>query len=523
MSPTVDRGLPGTGANDAPLIEVRGVSKTFGATRALTDVSLTVQPGRTHALVGRNGAGKSTLVSVMTGLTAPDEGSVRFAGEPAPSVRTPGPWQSKVACVYQHRRIVPHLSVAENLLLNRLPRSGFRIDWTRAHRQAADMLDQWNIDLNPRLEASHLSVENAQLVEIVRALSGGSRFVILDEPTAQLVASGVRRLFKELTRLQSSGVTFLYISHHLEEIEELCQDVTVLRNGTVVAQDVVENMPTTRIVEAMVGGAGGQSRRGSRKGRVDAAEGGPARPSDAAPALELREVATEGLHAPVSLVVAPGEVVGIAGHTGSGSREIAEAVFGLAPLSSGAILRGGKPVRAQRPGAAISAGIGFVPEDRHRSGYVPMLSIEDNIATTVLSRLGARGYVSGARRAALAEELRERLDVACSSTKQEVGSLSGGNQQKVVLARALASDPSVLVLVHPTAGVDIASKETLFDTVDEARRNGVGILLVSDEVDELKECDRVLVLVQGRVTKEFGNEWHDHDMVAAMEGVQTHV
>jgi simple sugar transport system ATP-binding protein len=322
-----------TGEEVLPLTEVRGVSKTYGATRALTDVSVTVKPGRTHALVGRNGAGKSTLVSVMTGLTAPDHGSVWFSGQPAPSVRTPGPWQSKVACVYQHRRIVPHLSVAENLLLNRLPRSGMRIDWGQARQQAVDLLSQWNIDIDPRLEASQLSVEDAQLVEIVRALSGGSRFVILDEPTAQLVASGVRRLFKELTRLQASGVTFLYISHHLEEIEELCQDVTVLRNGTVVASDTVEALPTARIVEAMVGGTSGKSRRGDRKGRASSPSKGATTSSSngTAPALELHDVKIEGVSEPVSLTVAPGEILGIAGHTGSGSREIAEAVFGHRP------------------------------------------------------------------------------------------------------------------------------------------------------------------------------------------------
>ncbi len=516
MSPT---------AEVQPLIDVRGVSKTFGATRALTDVSVTVQPGRTHALVGRNGAGKSTLVSVMTGLTAPDEGSVLFAGQPAPSTRNLGQWQTHVACVYQHRRIVPHLSVAENLLLNRLPRSGFRVDWARAHREAAALLAQWNIDLNPRLDAGQLSVENAQLVEIVRALSGGSRFVILDEPTAQLVASGVRRLFKELTRLQASGVTFLYISHHLEEIEELCQDVTVLRNGRVVANDTVQRLPTAQIVQAMVGGEGGQSRRGERKGHAasPALRSATGTSSPAVPCLELRDARMAGVKEPVSLTVAAGEIVGIAGHTGSGSRAIADAVFGLAQLTGGQILRDGKQVRIDGPRVAIDAGMGFVPEDRHSAGYVPMLSIEDNIAAPVLSRLGARGFVSGARRAALADGLRQRLDVACSSIRQEVGSLSGGNQQKVVFARALASDPSVLVLVHPTAGVDVASKETLFDAVDAARHKGVGVLLVSDEVDELKECDRVMVLVQGRVTKHFGSEWNDHEMVAAMEGVDTHV
>jgi simple sugar transport system ATP-binding protein len=500
-----------------PLIDVRGVSKTYGATRALTGVDLAVRAGRTHALVGRNGAGKSTLVSVMTGLTVPDEGDVQFAGEPAPSTRTPGRWQDKVSCVYQHRRIVPHLSVTENLLLNRMPKSGFRIDWKLARRQASELLGEWNIDIDPTIDASRLSVEDSQLVEIVRALSGGSRFVILDEPTAQLVASGVRRLFRELNRLQEAGVTFLYISHHLEEIEELCQDVTVLRNGGVVASGTVEELPTPRIVEAMVGGAGGTSRRSQRKGSLASDS------SHASPSLELRDVVTEGLVEPFSITVAPGEIVGLAGHAGSGSRSVAEAVFGLRPTTSGEILRSGATVEALTPRRAIEAGIAYVPEDRHTAGYVSMLSIEDNIATPVLSRLGRGGWVSGSQRRKLAEDLRGRLDVACSSTDQEVGSLSGGNQQKVVLARALASDPEVLVLVHPTAGVDVASKETLFDTVDAARRQGVGVLLVSDEVDELQECDRVVVLVQGIVRDQFGREWKDRDMVAAMEGVDAHV
>jgi simple sugar transport system ATP-binding protein len=500
----------------SPLIDVRGVSKTFGNTKALTDVSIAVQPGRTHALVGRNGAGKSTLVSVMTGLTSPDTGDVRFNGEPAPSTRAPARWQEKVACVYQHRRIVPHLSVTENLLLNRMPRSGPRIDWRKARQQAEAMLGQWNIDLDPQMSASRLSVENAQLVEIVRALSGGSRFVILDEPTAQLVASGVRRLFRELIRLQEAGVTFLYISHHLEEIEELCQDVTVLRNGTVVATDTVDNMPTGRIVETMVGGAGGASRRSARRQGVTASD-------STAPVFEVRDLVTDGVVEPFNLSVRPGEIVGLAGHTGSGCREVAETVFALQRKASGEILRNGEPVAIRTPREAIQSGLAFVPEDRHAAGYVPMLSIEDNIATSVLPRLGRRGLVSGAKRKALAEELSTRLDVASSSTRQHVGSLSGGNQQKVVLARALASDPEVLILVHPTAGVDVASKETLFDAVDAARRRGVGVLLVSDEVDELQECDRVVVLVQGRVTRTFGTDWSDHDMVAAMEGVDANV
>lgn len=503
----------------APLVEVREVSKTYGSTRALSDVSFSVAPGRTHALVGRNGAGKSTLVSVMTGLAEPDEGGVYFEGEAAPSTRTPARWQEKVACVYQHRRIVPHLSVTENLLLNRLPRSRYRIDWAQAHRTAGELLAEWDIDLDPKMSAAKLGVEESQLVEIVRALSGGSRLVILDEPTAQLVASGVRRLFRELVRLQQAGVTFVFISHHLEEIDELCQDVTVLRNGQVVASDTVEAMPTSRIVDCMVGGAGGASRRSQRR-RPDPVAG-PAQPS--APVLGVEHLVCDGLSEPFSLEVHPGEIVGLAGHAGSGTREVAEAVFALRPITGGSLERRGRPLTIDSPGQAVRAGIAYVPEDRHAAGYVPMLSIEDNIATSVFHRLGRGGLVSERRRRALAETLCSRLDVASSSTAQTVGSLSGGNQQKVVLARALATEPEVLVLVHPTAGVDVASKETLFDAVDAVRRDGVGVLLVSDEVDELKECDRVVVMVQGRQTRTFDGDWHDRDMVAAMEGVDERV
>ncbi|WP_307309057.1 sugar ABC transporter ATP-binding protein [Pseudarthrobacter enclensis] len=499
-----------------PLIEVDDVWKAFGATKALNGVNLQVQAGRTHALVGRNGAGKSTLVSTMTGLVVPDKGQILFDGEPAPSVRTPKKWQEKVACVYQHRRLVPQLSVAENLLLNNFPVHGSRITWKDVYSQADAMLGAWGIDVDPRKEASSLSVEDAQLVEIVRALSGGSRFVILDEPTAQLVSSGIRRLFKELLRLQEAGVTFLYISHHLDEIEELCQDVTVLRNGRVVATAPVEDMPQDKIVAAMVGDAQYASVDRRRENSVLAHHGG-------VPAIHLDKVKVEELEEPVTLSVAPGEVLGIAGHAGSGSRHLAASLVGLVPLVSGRVLLGGKPANVSTPARAIAAGIGYVPEDRHREGYVPMLSIEDNIATSVLPRLGRWGFVKPQERRRLASNLSQELDVACSSTDQAVGSLSGGNQQKVVLARAMASRPEVLILVHPTAGVDVASKDTLFDAIERERQRGVAVIIVSDEVDELRGCDRVLAFMRGRHVKSFGSTWEAREIVAAMEGVEEHV
>ncbi|HEY4629782.1 MAG TPA: sugar ABC transporter ATP-binding protein [Blastococcus sp.] len=500
-----------------PLVEVRAVSKSYGATRALTSVNLAVRAGRTHALVGRNGAGKSTLVSTLTGLEAPDTGHVLFAGEPAPPVSSPHLWRRHVACVYQHRRLVPALSVAENLLLNRYPGGNRGISWREVHRQATAMLEKWEIDVDPRAPASTLSVEDAQFVEIVRALSEGSRFVILDEPTAQLVASGIRRLFRELKRLKESGVTFLFISHHLEEVAEICEEVSVLRNGTVVDAGPVDVMTEDRMVASMVGHAvtpSGQGQRTRSRGV----------PSGAAPALALRGVEVDGLSEPVDLEVAPGEVVGLGGLFNSGSRQLGLAVAGMLPVRSGSVERDGHAVRLGTVQAAIRAGIAFVPEDRHEEGYVAGLSIEDNINSSVLDRLGRWGLVSPRRRAERPRALVATLDVACSSTGQYVGSLSGGNQQKVVLGRALATGPRVLVLIHPTAGVDVASKDTLFDAVEAEAAKGTAVLVVSDEVDELRRCDRVEVFLRGRHSRSFPDEnWTDHEMVSAMEGVEEHV
>ena len=516
MTGAVPGGEPAA-SSVPPLVEVRGVSKSYGATRALTDVDIAVRAGRTHALVGRNGAGKSTLVSTLTGLEAPDSGRVLFSGEPAPPVSSPHLWRRHAACVYQHRRLVPALSVAENLLLNRYPGGSRGISWREVHRQATAMLQEWEIDVDPRAPASTLSVEEAQFVEIVRALSEGSRFVILDEPTAQLVASGIRRLFRELKRLKESGVTFLFISHHLEEVAEICEEVSVLRNGTVVDAGPVEVMTEDRMVASMVGHAVPASGRsqGSTSRSVRSGE---------APALALRGVEVDGLSEPVDLEVAPGEIVGLGGLFNSGSRQLGLAVAGMLPVRSGQVERDGRVVRLGSAGAAIRAGIAFVPEDRHEEGYVAGLSIEDNINASVLDRLGRWGLVSPRRRAERPRALVKTLDVACSSTAQHVGSLSGGNQQKVVLGRALATGPRVLVLIHPTAGVDVASKDTLFDAVEAEAARGTAVLVVSDEVDELQRCDRVEVFLRGRHSRSFPDgEWTDHEMVSAMEGVEEHV
>ena len=491
-----------------PLVEARDIVKRYGPTVALADGRLTVLPGESHALVGRNGAGKSTLVNVLTGLQAPDEGTVRFDGEPAPALADRDAWRRKVACVYQKPTVVPELTVAENLFINRQPLHRGFISWRRLHREAAALLDTWDVRVDPEARTADLKVEDRQMVEIARALSFGARFIVLDEPTAQLDNREIERLFGRMRALQDSGVTFLFISHHLQEVYEVCQTVTVLRDARWITTAPVADLPRAALVEAMAG---------------EAVTGQEQRARDAVPAGAPVVLSTSGLTSEsydgIDLTVRGGEVVGLAGTSGSGKIELAETIAGLrTPTAGTAHLRERRlPFGDVR--AALRAGVGFVPRDRHDQGLVPGMSIGDNATMTVLDRLGRHGFVGTDRKRGFAGGLIERLDIHAEGPEQPVSDLSGGNAQKVVMARALASDPRLLVLVNPTAGVDVKSKESLLARVDSAREDGTAVLVVSDELDDLRRCDRVLVLFHGRIVAEHPAGWHDHELIASIEGV----
>ncbi|MFI7306314.1 sugar ABC transporter ATP-binding protein [Micromonospora aurantiaca] len=493
-----------------PLVEAVGVAKRFGPTVALADGSLTVLPGETHALVGRNGAGKSTLVGVLTGLLRPDAGEVRFGGRPAPPLGDRVAWRRHVACVYQKPSVVGDLSVAENLFLDRQPRGRWGLlSPSRLRRAATELLESWSVPVDPDVPAKELTVEQRQLVEIAGALSHGARFVILDEPTAQLEARAIARLFDRLTDLQQQGVTFLFISHHLPEIYQICQRVTVFRDARHVVTAPVAEMDHARLVEAMIGEA---------RGLVQVGHDRPPVPADAAPVLTLEAVGVPAVAEPVDLTVRRGEIVGVAGSVASGKRELAEAVVGLRPRT-GRVLVGDRPVRAASVPAALRGGIGYLPADRNSDGFVPGLSVAENATMTVADRLGPFGVVLPGRRDARGERAIADLDVHTAGPHQPVGELSGGNAQKVVMARALARDPQVLVLVQPTVGVDVRSKESLLGVVDEETRRGRGALLVSDEIDDLRVCDRVLVMVAGRIVAEHTRGWDEAVLVAEIEGI----
>ncbi len=493
-----------------PVVLATDISKSYGSTQALAGAGISVAAGSTHALVGRNGAGKSTLVNILTGLQAPDAGQVLFEGEPAPALTDRDGWRRRVACVYQKSTIIPTLTVAENLYLNRQRRgrTGL-IAWAALRRDARDLLREWSVDVDVNLPAAALSVENRQLVEIARALSFGARFIILDEPTAQLDGAAIARLFARIRALQRQGVTFLFISHHLREVYDICDTVTVFRDARHVLTAGVSDISQFDLVAAMTGEAAIGITASDRS----------APPATAADVLTVDGLLVDGVIDAVSLSIRSGEVVGLAGGGGSGKVEVAEAIAGLRRPQRGAVRVRGVRLRPGSVRHARDAGIGLVPQDRHREGLVPLLSIAENVTMTVPDRVGPAGTIVPSRRDDLARHLIDQLSIKTSGPDVPVMNLSGGNQQKVVMARALATQPPVLVLIAPTAGVDVRSKQTLLDVVEQVRTEGSGVLIVSDELDDLRICDRVIVMFHGRAVIEMAQGWRDNDLVAAMEGI----
>ncbi|WP_231619175.1 sugar ABC transporter ATP-binding protein [Nonomuraea sp. SBT364] len=480
--------------------------KRFGPTTALDGAGIAIAEGETHALVGRNGAGKSTLVSILTGLQRPDEGEVRFAGEAAPALGDRDAWRRRVACVYQKSTIIPALTVAENLFLNRQT-TGRLINWRALRSRARELLETYEVDVDAAALAGDLGVEQRQLVEIARALSFGARFIILDEPTARLDGPAIERLFTRMRALREQGVTMMYISHHLDEVYEICQSVTVFRDARHVTTRPVEGLPHDELVAAMTG---------------EATAAYETRPRTAGERVVLGASALTlaGRYREIDLSVRSGEVVGLAGSASSGKVSLAETLVGLRRADSGTVTIQGTPVKPGDVPAALRAGLGFVPEDRHHEGFVPLLSVGENATLPIAHRLGRFGTVSAARRRAEAVRMIEDLDIKTEGPDQPVGDLSGGNAQKVVFARALADDPAALVVINPTAGVDVKAKQALLGAVEDAVERGAGAVLVSDELDDLRICDRVLVMFHGRVVKDVPRGWTDHELVAVMEGIQ---
>jgi len=504
-----------------PLVEVRGAEKRFGTTHALRGVDLSIRCGQCLGLVGRNGAGKSTLVSILSGLAEPDAGTVRFGGEPAPRVGDIRRWREWIATVFQHSMIVPDLSVAENVFLGSTP--GF-VSWREMRARTRAIMREWGFDIPAEAPCRELSVEQRQIVEIARALARGARCVLLDEPTAALERQAGRRLFERVRQLTEGGVAVLYISHHLEEVFEICQDVAVLRDGELVLTAPVADLTRDDLVAAMVGAR-------TAAAHPQAAGGQPGREADVKPdargdvVLAVDDLSADsgrGRLAGVSLRVHAGEIVGVTGLLSAGVATLGRAIAGADQQASGEVRLNGRLVPSGRRDAAQRAGMGYIPEDRRAEGFVAQLGVAENVTMTVTRKLSGRfGLIRPSRRAAVAAPLTASLSLVSSGPGQQVSELSGGNQQKVTVARTLAHDPSLIVAITPTRGVDVASKELLLDSLARVAAAGhASILLCTDELSDLVICDRVIVLVRGEVFAEFTQPPFDRDeLIVATEGI----
>jgi len=523
---------PSAASTAVPVVEAAGIRKRFGSTQALRGIDLALQPGRCLGLVGRNGAGKSTLVSILSGIYAADAGEVRLYGAPAPPLGDVDAWRSQLATVYQHSMVVPTLTVAENVFLGRQPRRAGAVDWRSMREQARQVMLEWGFPIDVRLPCASLTVEHRQIVEIARALAAGTRCLLLDEPTAALERDAVQRLFLRVRQLVASGVAVLYISHHLEEVFEICQDVAVIRDGELVLTAPTTQVTKEQLVAAMVGPEAGPSEQAGQRAQAAGARatagpraGARQAPHGAADGLVVDHVSAEsarGSLRDISLEVRPGERVGVTGLLSAGVATLGRVIAGADPYRSGQVRLGGQQLTPGRRDLALLAGVGYIPEDRQAEGYVALLSVAENATMTITDWLaGKLGWLSPRARSAAATPLARRLSIVSAGLTQPVGELSGGNQQKVTVARAIVRQPRLIVAITPTRGVDVASKALLLQELAEiTAETGAGLLLATDELSDLVICDRVIVLVRGEHFTEFTQAPFDREaLISATEGL----
>jgi rhamnose transport system ATP-binding protein len=477
-----------------PLVEIVGVSKRFDATQALDDVSLALHAGEIHALLGENGAGKSTLIKVMTGIYPPDRGSIVMNGEEL-TLRTGAEAQRYgIAAIYQEPAIFPDLNVAENIFLGHRNR-GALMRWRRMHREAEELLGQLDVNLDVRALASTLSVAGQQAVEIAKAISLDVRVLIMDEPTAALSAHEVDRLFRQVRDLSARGVAVLFISHRLDEVFELADRITVLRDGRLISSRSRREATPEQVIRDMVG--------------RDVADFFAR--SDHAPdetVLRVEDLGRDGAFSGVSFEVRRGEVLGLAGLVGAGRTDVALALFGIAPADSGRLELEGREVQIRSPHQAMRQGIAYLSEDRRQRGLSMPQSVTANITLATLRRYVSRlRLLDSSAERSVADGFRRMLSIRTPSLETPVDQLSGGNQQKTMLAKWLTTEPTVLILDEPTRGIDVGAKAEVHHIVDELARSGLAIVLISSELPEvLGMSDRVLVMREGQVVGVFGRD-----------------
>jgi len=475
-----------------PLLSARGIGKQFAGVEVLRDVDLDLMPGEIHALLGENGAGKSTFAKIVAGVHRPTRGSLTLNGKPVDVASPIVAQRLGITLIHQEPISFPDLSVAENLVLGRHDGAALsRVPWAAMTRDARALMDQLGVTIDVTRPMRGLSIADQQMVEIARALASDSRLIIMDEPTAPLTPKEVATLFTIARRLRDEGRTIVFISHRLEEVRALCDRVTIFRDGNKVATDTIAKLTDTDIIRLMIGRQVNEyaAKQAHALGDV---------------ALAVTGLTSPGLFRDISFTVRKGEIVGLGGLVGAGRTDVARALFGIAPAASGSIAVNGRAVTIRDPAQAIRLGLAFVPEDRAQAGIFRTLPVDHNITTAVPGRIAPRGWISRMLERALANDQIAKLRIRLAALRQPIGELSGGNQQKAILARWLLTDPQVLILDEPTRGIDLGVKAEFYEMIGALAADGRAILLISSELPELLAlCDRVLVMAEGRLTADL--------------------
>jgi len=488
--------------SDRPVLALVGATKSYGAVRALRDGNIELRAGEVRALVGENGAGKSTLVKLLGGVIRLDDGQMLVEGEAVDFHSPTAARDAGIAVIYQEPTLFGDLSVAENVVMGRHPLGTLRrIDRREMDREVQGLLDRLGVRLDAERPVRGLSIADQQIVEIAKALSFDARVLIMDEPTAALSGPEVERLFGVVRTLQQRGAAVLFISHRLEEVFAIGDTITVMRDGAVVHDAPTADMTTDEVVRRMVG-----RDLGALFPKEDAAIG--------APVLAVHRLTREGVFTDVSFEVRAGEIVALAGLVGAGRSEVARAIFGIDRLDGGHVEVAGEQLPRGKPTAAMKAGIAFVPEDRRQQGLVMDLSVARNATITRLRALSRLGLIRGSAERRLASEWAARLQLKFHRLDDAVGTLSGGNQQKVVLAKWLATEPRVMIVDEPTRGIDVGTKAEVHRLLSELAGRGVAVLMISSELPEvLGMADRVLVMHEGRISGELSRAEADEERV----------
>jgi ribose transport system ATP-binding protein len=475
------------------VLAMKGISKSYPGVQALQNVDFEVRRGEVHALVGENGAGKSTLMKIMAGAERRDSGEILLNSRSLGHLSPHEALSMGIGIIYQEFNLVPYLSAGENIFLGREPRSripGF-VDFKRLYAEAQRLLDDLDAHVDARSLVSSLSIAQQQMVEIAKATSHNVKVIAMDEPSATLTDHELAALFRLIRRLQRNGVGIIYISHRMEEIFEICDRATIMRDGRYVGTRKIEETDRDEIIRMMVG--------------RDLTEMIPKVAAPAgSPALEVRHVTRRGELEDINITVRYGEVVGLAGLVGAGRTELARIVFGADPYDSGEILLGGKPAKIHSPQSAIEQGIGLVTEDRKQQGLVLGMTVRENVSLANLDDLSQMGFILSRKEREIARKYIADLAIKTPSAEQQVRNLSGGNQQKVVLAKWLFTDSKILIFDEPTRGIDVGAKSEIYQLMNALVRNGAAILMISSELPEvLGMSDRIYVMHEGRIAGEL--------------------